>query len=126
MKQEQFDKTIVELSAIKDEWNKKCDELMALVKSYIPTREENNVKNFNEELDSLRNDLNAIGIRYKEKLSSVVEEMSKDANDPIISKLCEQVIDDLDHDYARYQGNREERLRDLNDVIEMYKAYKRP
>lgn len=126
MKQEQFDETILELSAIKDEWNKKFDALMAFVKSYTPTQDEEIFKRFNNELDLLRNDLKAIGLKYKEKLLSVVEEMSKEANDPIITKLCEQVIDNIDHDYARYQGNREKRLRDINDIIEMYKTYKKP
>lgn len=126
MKKEQFEEVIKSLSTIKDEWNEKFDELMDIVKEYNPAADEKVLLDFRKKLDSTQKELKEIGIKYKEELKTIVSEMDKEANDPIISKLCEQVIDNIDHDYARYQGDREKRLRDINEIIEMYKGLKRP
>ncbi len=125
MNKEQFEEVIKTLSTIKDEWNEKFDELMELVKEHNPTADEKELQEFIEKLDSTQTDLKGIGVKYKEELKAVVSEMDKEASDPIISKLCDQVIDNIDHDYARYQGDREKRLRDINEIIEMYKGEKR-
>lgn len=125
MNKEQFEEVIKTLSTIKDEWNEKFDELMELVKEHNPTADEKELQEFIEKLDSTQTDLKGIGVKYKEELKAVVSEMDKEASDPIISKLCDQVIDNIDHDYARYQGVREKRLRDINEIIEMYKGEKR-
>ena len=74
---------------------------------------------------SCQKDVIDTGQKYKDELKSVVKEMEEDANNPIVSQLCKPVFDDIDDDYAKYKGNRENRLRDINEIIEMYLAANR-
>ena len=107
------------------EWNKKYDDMLDVVKGYEPTTDQAELDKFQEKLDSCQKDVIDTGQKYKDELKSVVKEMEEDANNPIVSQLCKPVFDDIDDDYAKYKGNRENRLRDINEIIEMYLAANR-
>lgn len=125
MKKEKLEKRLNDLDAIKKEWNKKYDDMLDVVKGYEPTTDQAELDKFQEKLDSCQKDVIDTGQKYKDELKSVVKEMEEDANNPIVSQLCKPVFDDIDDDYAKYKGNRENRLRDINEIIEMYLAANR-
>lgn len=124
MNQEKLEERLNDLESIKKEWNDKFDKMKKTVEGYAPTNDQKELDDFKESLDSCQNELREVGKKYKETLKDVLSEIEKDTNDPIASQLCKPVIEDIDDNYATYQGCRETRLRDINELIEMYKAKK--
>lgn len=116
-----IEEDIKTLEEYKKKWNEKYEELVKYAKGYKRYKDENYTNEFKDKLDSLSEELNEIGKTYHKEVERVVDEITKNhKSNPIIRKLVEGVKSDIDDNWSVYKGNREARLRDLADIIEIF------
>ena len=118
---ETIDEKIYGLKELKKKWNDKYTELLEHMKSYIGGNDAEYIAEFQKKLDAISDVLKAIGKEYHQEVEKVADDITKNYKDnPIIQKMVEGVKSDIDDNWNFYHGDREARLKDLADVVDMF------
>lgn len=116
-----LEEQIRQLEEQKKAWNEKYSELLEYVKTYKGSRDEKYIAEFQEKLNSISDELRAIGKKYHQEVEKVADDIASDYKDnPIIQKMVEGVMSDVDYNWNVYHGNREARLKDLSEIIDIF------
>lgn len=112
---------IRQLQEQKKAWNDKYSELLEYVKTYKGSSDEKYIVEFQEKLNAISDELRAIGKKYHQEVEKVADDIASDYKDnPIIQKMVEGVKSDIDYNWNAYHGNREARLKDLSEIIDIF------
>ena len=118
---ESIENKIKGLEGLKEKWNEKYSELLDYVKNYVGSNDVEYKAEFQRKLNTISDELKAIGKEYHHEVERVVDDIITDYKDnPIIQNLVEGVKSDVDDNWNVYHGNRETRLRDLAEVIALF------
>lgn len=118
---ESIENKIKGLEGLKEKWNEKYSELLDYVKNYVGSNDVEYMAEFQRKLNTISDELKAIGKEYHHEVERVVDDIITDYKDnPIIQNLVEGVKSDVDDNWNVYHGNRETRLRDLAEVIALF------
>ena len=118
---ESIENKIKGLEGLKKKWNEKYSELLDYVKNYVGSNDVEYMAEFQRKLNTISDELKAIGKEYHHEVERVVDDIITDYKDnPIIQNLVEGVKSDVDDNWNVYHGNRETRLRDLAEVIALF------
>ena len=112
---------ICQLEELKKAWNEKYSELLGFVKTYKGNSDEEYIAEFQKKLSAISDELRAIGKEYNQEVEKVADDITSGYKDnPIIQNLVEGVKSDVDDNWHVYKGNREERLKDLSEIIDLF------
>ncbi len=118
---ESIENKIKGLEGLKEKWNEKYSELLDYVKNYVGSNDVEYMAEFQRKINTISDELKAIGKEYHHEVERVVDDIITDYKDnPIIQNLVEGVKSDVDDNWNVYHGNREARLRDLAEVIAIF------
>lgn len=116
-----LDEQIFQLEELKKAWNEKYSELLKFVKTYKGSSDEEYIAEFQKKLNAISDELKAIGKKYHQEVEKVADDITSEYKDnPIIQNLVEGVKSDVDDNWHVYKGNREERLKDLSEIIDLF------
>lgn len=116
-----LEEQICQLEELKKAWNEKYSELLKFVKTYKGSSDKEYIAEFQKKLNAISADLRAIGKEYHQEVEKVADDIASDYKDnPIIQNLVEGVKSDVDDNWHVYHGNREERLKDLSEIIDLF------
>lgn len=119
---EHIDERIRELEELKKRWGEKYGKRNDHVKSFQSCGDLYYVNDFKKELEKLNDELSAIGKDYHEKLNEALDEVVKGFEDnPYVMNMRDGVSSDIDDTNGTYNGNREARLKDLSNLIDILK-----
>ena len=116
-----IEEAIKELEGLKKQWNEKENELFDHVKSYAGSNDAEYINEFQKKLNTIREELKSIGKEYHQEVDRIVDGIVEDHKDnPIIKALMDGFKSDVDNNWNLYHGNREARLLDLAEIIDMF------
>ena len=116
-----LDEQIGKLEELKKAWNEKYSELLKFVKTYKGGSDDEYIAEFQKKLNAISDELKAIGKEYHQEVEKVADDITSEYKDnPIIQNLVEGVKSDVDDNWHIYKGNREERLKDLSEIIDLF------
>lgn len=116
-----LEEQIRQLEEQKKTWNEKYSELLEYVKTYKGSSDEKYIAEFQEKLNAISDELRSIGKKYHQEVEKVADDISSGYKDnPIIQKMVEGVKSDVDYNWNVYHGNREARLKDLSEIIDLF------
>lgn len=116
-----LDEQICQLEELKKAWNEKYSELLGFVKTYKGNSDEEYIAEFQKKLSAISDELRAIGKEYHQEVEKVADDITSGYKDnPIIQNLVEGVKSDVDDNWNVYHGNREVRLKDLSEIIDLF------
>ncbi len=116
-----LEEQISPLEELKKAWNEKYSELLGFVKTYKGSSDEEYITEFQKKLNAISDELKAIGKKYHQEVEKVADDITSEYKDnPIIQNLVEGVKSDVDDNWHVYKGNREERLKDLSEIIDLF------
>jgi len=80
-----IEEAIKELEWLKKQWNEKENELFDHVKSYTGKNDAEYINEFQEKINTIREELKSIGKEYHQKVDRIADDIVEDHNDnPII------------------------------------------
>lgn len=116
-----LDEQIGQLEELKKAWNEKYSELLKFVKTYKGGSDDEYIAEFQKKLNAISDEMKAIGKEYHQEVEKVADDITSEYKDnPIIQNLVEGVKSDVDDNWHIYKGNREERLKDLSEIIDLF------
>lgn len=112
-----FDETIKELEDLKKIWSNKYQELEKYVEECNNHANTDTPDEIKDKLSGFGRDLRSIGQDYRNKIKEAIDNIAKDYLDnPIVKELADGIISDIDNS-GEANGSREDRLRDLAELI---------
>lgn len=114
-----IDGIIKELEYLKKEWADKYQELDKYVKECNTHNNSDTPDVIKDKLRDFGNSLCDLGQDYRNKIRKAVDDITKaHTNNPFIKKLADAILSDFDNSEGT-NGSREERLRNLAELIDI-------
>ena len=108
------------LAEKKKEWYDKKKEMEEYCLNYQPSGRKEDFTDFQNKLNSIQDEVRAIGKSYRELINQATDEITKDIHNEVVDKMVQDIKSEIDYEWDIFHGNREKKLEFLYEFIAYY------